>query len=182
MCVCVFSEVSKRLQREFIKEMGVDPRAADNVAAGFAKLAVLSCLLRHPFRKCRTYRNMKPMFEFEIVIIFPGGKPDEAAVLDALFQAGLDDTIVGTGRPDRIAVGFTRDGPNLEQVLTDAVKHVIAAFPPDTAQVVGLAVLDDVKGKAETIRRVRTIAAQKATAGASAACSQDFLYGPDGLP
>ncbi|NRQ10138.1 hypothetical protein [Aliiroseovarius sp. xm-v-208] len=34
-----FSEVSERLQREFIKEMGVDPRAAANVAAGFAKLA-----------------------------------------------------------------------------------------------------------------------------------------------
>ena len=34
-----FSEVSERLQRDFIKEMGVDPRAAANVAAGFAKLA-----------------------------------------------------------------------------------------------------------------------------------------------
>lgn len=34
-----FSEVSERLQREFINEMGVDPRAAANVAAGFAKLA-----------------------------------------------------------------------------------------------------------------------------------------------
>ena len=54
------------------------------------------------------------MFEFEIVINFPDGKPDEAAVLDALFQAGLDDTIVGTGRSDRIALGFTRDGPDLE--------------------------------------------------------------------
>ena len=122
------------------------------------------------------------MFEFEIMINFPDGKPDEAAVLDALFQAGLDDTIVGTGRPDRIALGFTRNGPNLEQVLTDAVKQVIAAFPADSAQVARLAVLGDVKGKAETIRRVRAVAAQKATAGASPACSQDFLYGPDGLP
>ena len=34
-----FSEVSERLQREFIEEMGVDPEAAANVAAGFAKLA-----------------------------------------------------------------------------------------------------------------------------------------------
>jgi hypothetical protein len=125
---------------------------------------------------------MKPMFEFEIVISFPGGKPDEAEVLDALFQAGLDDTIVGTGRPDVNALSFTRSGPNLEQVLIDAVKQVIAAFPAASAQVAGLAVLGDVKGKAETIRRVRAIAAQKATAGDSAAFSQDFLYGPDGLP
>jgi len=122
------------------------------------------------------------MFEFEIVISFPGGTPDEAKVLGALFQAGLDDTIVGTGRPDVIALSYTRNGPNLEQVLSDAVKQVIAAFPAATAQVAGVTVLGDVKGKAETIRRVRAIAAQKATAGASAACSQDFLYGPDGLP
>lgn len=122
------------------------------------------------------------MFEFEIVISFPGGTPDEAKVLGALFQAGLDDTIVGTGRPDVIALSYTRNGPNLEQVLSDAVKQVIAAFPAATAQVAGVTVLGDVKGKAETIRRVRALAAQKAAAGASAACSQDFLYGPDGLP
>ena len=125
---------------------------------------------------------MKPMFEFEIVISFPGGKPDEAEVLDALFQAGLDDTIVGTGRPDVIALGFTRNGPNLEQVLMDAVKQVLAAFPAASAQVAGLAVMGDVKGKAEVIRRVRASAARKATAGDIAAFSQDFLYGPDGLP
>ena len=60
---------------------------------------------------------MKPMFEFEVVLNFPHGKPDEAAGLDALFLAGLDDTIVGTGRPDVIALSFTRNGPTLEQVI-----------------------------------------------------------------
>ncbi len=122
------------------------------------------------------------MFEFEIVISFPGGKPHKAAVLDALFQAGLDDTIVGTGRPDVIALGFTRNGPNLEQVLTAAVAQIMAAFPSASVQFLDMAVLGDVKGKAEVIRRVRASAARKATAGDSAAFSQDFLYGPDGLP
>jgi hypothetical protein len=125
---------------------------------------------------------MKPMFEFEIVISFPGGKPHEAAALDALFQAGLDDTIVGTGRPDVIALGFTRNGPNLEQVLTAAVAQIMAAFPSESVQVLDLDVLGGVSGKAEVIRRVRAAAARKATAGDSAAVSQDFLYGPDGLP
>lgn len=125
---------------------------------------------------------MKPMFEFEVVLNFRDGKADEAAVLDALFKAGLDDTIVGTGRPDVIALSFTRNGPNLEQVLTAAVVQIMAAFPSASVQVLDLAVLGDVRGKAETIRRVRAVAAQKATAGASAACSQDFLYGPYGLP
>tara|TARA_R110002124_G_scaffold76753_2_gene205600 strand:- start:46492 stop:46884 length:393 start_codon:yes stop_codon:yes gene_type:complete len=87
------------------------------------------------------------MFEFEIVINFPDGKPDEAAVLDALFQAGLDDTIVGTGRSDRIALGFTRDGPDLEQVLTAAVAQVVAAFPSASVQVLDLAVLGDVRAR-----------------------------------
>ncbi|MHC0055022.1 hypothetical protein [Actibacterium sp. D379-3] len=122
------------------------------------------------------------MFEFDIVINFPDGKADEAAVLDALVEAGLDDTIVGTGRPDVIALSFTRNGPNLEQVLTDAVAQIMAAFPSASVQIVDLAVLGNTKHKAETIRRVRAVAAQKATAGASPACSQDFLYGPDGLP
>jgi hypothetical protein len=122
------------------------------------------------------------MFEFEIVIVFPVGKPSEAVVLDALFLAGLDDTIVGTGRPDRIALGFSRDGPGLEQVLTAAVAQIIAAFPSASVQIVDLVLLGNITGNAETIRRVRAVAAQKATAGGSAACSQDCLYGPDRLP
>ena len=108
---------------------------------------------------------MKPMFEFEVVIIFPGGKPDEAAVLDALFEAGLDDTIVGLGRPDRIALSFTRDGSNLEEVLTDAVAQIMAAFPSASVQIVDLAVLGNTKHKAEVIRRVRASGAQNAKAG-----------------
>ena len=112
------------------------------------------------------------MFEFEIVINFPDGKPDEAAVLDALFQAGLDDTIVGTGRSDRIALGFTRDGPDLEQVLTAAVAQVVAAFPSASVQIMDLVVLGDVRGKAETIHRVRAAAARKATASESALQSE----------
>ena len=117
---------------------------------------------------------MKRMFEFEIVINFPDGTLGEAEVLDALFEAGLDDTIVGTGRPDVIALSFTRNGPNLEQVLLDAVAQVIAAFPSASVQVSDLTVLSDVRGKAETIRRVRAAAARKATAGESATCNQDF--------
>lgn len=122
------------------------------------------------------------MFEFEIVFNFPDGKPDEAAVLDALFQAGLDDTIVGTGRSDRIALGFTRDGPDLEQVLTAAVAQVVAAFPSASVQIMDLVVFGNMTRKAEVIRRVRTAAVQMATAGEGAAASQDFLYGPEGLP
>ena len=114
------------------------------------------------------------MFEFEIVINFPDEALEDAEVLDALFDAGLDDTLVGLGRPDRIALSFTRDGSNVEQVLTDAVAQIMAAFPPASVQVLDLTVLGDVRGKAETIRRVRSAAARKATAGKTATYSQDF--------
>ena len=48
-----FSDVSERLQREFIQEMGVDPRAAANVASGFAKLAGFDLPLATPFPETR---------------------------------------------------------------------------------------------------------------------------------
>lgn len=35
------------------------------------------------------------MFELDIVINFPDGKADEAAVLDALFEAGLMTLLLG---------------------------------------------------------------------------------------
>lgn len=122
------------------------------------------------------------MFEFEIVIDFSDGTPEEAAVLDALFQAGLDDTIVGVGRNDRTALGFTRHGHSLEQVVVDAMAQIFAAFPTTSVQIVDLNVLAQDSGKTEIIRRVREAAAQKANLGDSATASQDFLYGPDGLP
>ncbi len=162
--------------------MGVDPEAAANVAAGFAKLAGFDMPLATPLRECGTHRRMKQLFEFEIVINVPGGALEEAEFLDALFKAGLDDTIVGLGRPDRIALSFTGDGTSLEQVLTDAVVQIISAFPSASVQIVDLATMGNMTGKAEVIRRVRAVAAQKATAGDGAAASQDFLYGPDGLP
>lgn len=108
---------------------------------------------------------MKRMFEFEIVINFPDEALEDAEVLDALFEAGLDDTLVGLGRPDRIALSFTRDGSNVEQVLTDAVAQIMAAFPPASVQVVDLALLGNTKHKAEVIRRIRTSGAQNAKAG-----------------
>ena len=42
--------------------------------------------------------------------------------------------------------------------------------------------LPDADERRAVIARIRTAAASKRTAGASAACSQDFLYDGDGLP
>lgn len=80
------------------------------------------------------------------------------------------------------ALSFTRDGSSLEQVLTDAVVQIIVAFPSASVEIVDLVVFGNMIHKAEVIRRVRTAAVQKATAGVGAAAGQDFLYGPDGWP
>lgn len=50
-----------------------------------------------------------------------------------------------------IALSFTRNDPNLEQVLTAALAQIMAALPSASAQVLDLAVLGDVRGKAETM-------------------------------
>jgi hypothetical protein len=54
VCVFVFfSDVSERLQREFIDEMGVDQQAAANLAAGFAKLAGFELPVATPLPETR---------------------------------------------------------------------------------------------------------------------------------
>lgn len=48
VCLRFSQRFPRALQREFIEEMGVDPEAAANVAAGFAKLAGFDLPLATP--------------------------------------------------------------------------------------------------------------------------------------
>ncbi len=53
-------------------------------------------------------------FEFDIVVSLPKGFEDEDAIMDALFEAGCDDAVVGLGTSDLISLGFTRAGEDAE--------------------------------------------------------------------
>jgi len=68
-------------------------------------------------------------FEFDIVVSLPKGAEDEDAIMDALFEAGCDDAVVGLGASGIVGLGFTRAGGDAEVVISDAVTQVLSALP-----------------------------------------------------
>ena len=68
-------------------------------------------------------------FEFDIVVALPKGAEDEDAIMDALFEAGCDDAVVGLGASGIVGLGFTRAGGDAEVVISDAVTQVLSALP-----------------------------------------------------
>lgn len=71
-------------------------------------------------------------FEFDLVFSLPRKDLDQDAILDALFEAGCDDAVVGLGAPGMVGLAFTRRGENAEDVITSAVKAVLTALPEGT--------------------------------------------------
>ena len=68
-------------------------------------------------------------WDFELVVRLPDGGDDGAAWLDALFEAGCDDALVGVGRRGEIALDFSRQAPSLEDAVNSAIAAVRAAIP-----------------------------------------------------
>lgn len=62
-----------------------------------------------------------------------------------------------------------------DEVILTRHGHAVVRLVPIKA-------LPDRKSRRALLDAVRTSAAAKATPGPSAACSQDFLYGDDGMP
>ena len=67
---------------------------------------------------------METEFEFDLVFSLPAGKVDEGQMLDALFEAGCDDTVIGLGAPGLVALAFRREGGDAEAVISAAVAQV----------------------------------------------------------
>lgn len=68
-------------------------------------------------------------FEFDLMIALPAGERDEDAMLDALFEAGCDDAIVGTGASGLVALGFIREVMAADAVITQAVEQALRGLP-----------------------------------------------------
>lgn len=68
-------------------------------------------------------------FEFDLMIALPAGERDEDDMLDALFEAGCDDAIVGTGASGLVALGFIREGMDADAVITEAVEQALRGLP-----------------------------------------------------
>jgi hypothetical protein len=69
-------------------------------------------------------------FEFELVVALPKDAPEESALLDALFEAGCDDGVIGVGSAGLLGLSFTRSGMDAEAVITATVEQVLSALPP----------------------------------------------------
>ena len=56
----------------------------------------------------------------------------EGAILDALYEAGCDDAVVGLGASGLIELGFRRAGQDPEAVISGTVKQVLKGLPEGT--------------------------------------------------
>jgi len=54
---------------------------------------------------------------------------DMDELIEQLGEAGCDDALVGTGRPGRIALDFTRDANSAEKAIVSALSAVKIAIP-----------------------------------------------------
>ncbi|MCH8544999.1 MAG: DNA-binding protein [Alcanivorax sp.] len=72
---------------------------------------------------------MAESYEFELHCALPDAGGDAETWLDALFEAGCDDALVGIAVPGHVALSFTREGGEAMSVLLSAVSDVQRAIP-----------------------------------------------------
>lgn len=68
-------------------------------------------------------------FEFDLVVALPADAPEEGVLLDALFEAGCDDGVIGVGSAGLLGLSFTRPGMDAEAVIAATVDQVLSALP-----------------------------------------------------
>ena len=68
-------------------------------------------------------------YEFTLTFTLPGTQDDPEQHLGALFEAGCDDAIVGTGTPGTIALEFNRDANSATNAIESAIRDVTKAIP-----------------------------------------------------
>ena len=68
-------------------------------------------------------------YEFTLIFALSESQCDPSQYLDALFEAGCDDAVVGTGSQGMIALTFNRDADSASDAITSAIDNVIAAIP-----------------------------------------------------
>ena len=72
---------------------------------------------------------MAEAFEFELVFGIPEDAFDPYLLSDAVFAAGFEDALVGTGIPGLLAVEIEVEGGDGEQAILDAARRLLATLP-----------------------------------------------------
>lgn len=77
-----------------------------------------------------TIREINEM-EYTFVLKYQLGEDDRDAdaLVERLGAGGCDDALVGTGRPGRLALEFTREAPNAAEAIHSALEDVARIIP-----------------------------------------------------
>ena len=71
---------------------------------------------------------MAEEFEFELVFALPDGEHDAFALSDAVFEAGFEDALVGTGNAGLLGVELELEGDEAESTILEAARALIFEF------------------------------------------------------
>ena len=77
-------------------------------------------------------KRMTEEFEFELVFALPIGEHDAFALSDAVFEAGFEDALVGTGQAGLLCVEMEAVADDAESAILDAARALIKALPAGT--------------------------------------------------
>jgi len=72
---------------------------------------------------------MSQMSDYEFTLTFSLPESDAEQYLDALFEAGCDDALIGIGQAGSIALDFVRDSESASMAVESAIENVKAAIP-----------------------------------------------------
>ena len=67
-------------------------------------------------------------YEFTLTFTLPDIQDDPAQYLDALFESGCDDAMVGTGVAGTISLDFTREADSATHAVESAIQNVLEAI------------------------------------------------------
>ena len=72
-------------------------------------------------------------FEFDLIFALPEGDLDVFELSDAIFEAGFEDAVVGTGHVGLLAVALEAEGEDAESVIVRAAKLILQHLPKGSA-------------------------------------------------
>ena len=77
---------------------------------------------------------MADQFEFELVFALPEGEHDALDLSNAVFNAGFEESLVGTGVPGLLGLGveLEAEGDDAESVILEAARALMKSLPAGT--------------------------------------------------
>lgn len=75
---------------------------------------------------------MAEKFEFELVFALPEGDHDPFDLSDAVFEAGFEGSLVGTGIRGLLGVELEAEGDDAESVILEAARALMKTLPAGT--------------------------------------------------